>query len=311
MGIQRFESDSQTIQASAQNRRELLQKHVQGAHADIAEQLIREVQRAEICLLDTDEGPIYTHRLRIVTAAIEQWSEGLKPTTATEMASAMLATGLRDRATLSQSLLATRYDQSIETAIELASHCLGSGLLTNYQASELLAGRTGHLIWGSREILQPIGRGGMGHVYKALNRSLQRFEAIKALNPGRLNSLDAVARFENEAITAAKVKHPNVIDVYDANREGEAFYIVMEYIDGQDLSQHVKQLVDSGTPRDACGRSGSLYDSGGSRFTGRPRRRHHPPRRQTTQLAVGQDWRSQSARSGARSIDQQYRRSRR
>ncbi len=87
------------------------------------------------------------------------------------------------------------------------------------------------------EILEMLGRGGMGVVYKARQRQLDRVIALKILPPIDAFSSDFVARFTREARALAKLNHPNIVNVYDFGETGGLYYIVMEYVDGANLRQ--------------------------------------------------------------------------
>jgi serine/threonine protein kinase len=85
------------------------------------------------------------------------------------------------------------------------------------------------------EILECLGRGGMGVVYKARQKSLDRMVAIKILPPERVGDGKFPERFAIEAATLAKLSHPNIVTVHDFGETGGLFYIVMEYVDGVNL----------------------------------------------------------------------------
>jgi serine/threonine-protein kinase len=89
---------------------------------------------------------------------------------------------------------------------------------------------------GRYQILEPVGQGGMGVVYKALHRDLNRVFALKILKSGDLTTFDTVRRFQREARLAAKLRHPNIVAVHDAGEEQGIHYIAMEYIEGEPLS---------------------------------------------------------------------------
>jgi WD40 repeat protein len=91
------------------------------------------------------------------------------------------------------------------------------------------------------QIVEEIARGGMGIVYKAQQRSLQRVVALKVINEGRLGPEEAVKRFQREALAAARLSHPNIVMVYDAGKVGELHYIAMEYLEGIDLESLVEE----------------------------------------------------------------------
>ena len=92
---------------------------------------------------------------------------------------------------------------------------------------------------GPYEILSPLGAGGMGEVWKARDTRLERTVAIKVL-PERLSvSGEVRQRFEREAKTISQLAHPHICALYDVGREGETDYLVMEYLEGQTLSERL------------------------------------------------------------------------
>jgi len=114
--------------------------------------------------------------------------------------------------------------------------------LTGYQAEKLLAEEVDSLVLGPYILLEPIGEGGMGQVFKARHKLLDRIVGLKLIREDRLNKdPEAVRRFQREARAAAQLSHPNVVMVYDADRAGETWFIAMEYVDGADLSQLVRE----------------------------------------------------------------------
>ena len=89
---------------------------------------------------------------------------------------------------------------------------------------------------GQYQIVDEIGRGGMGAVYKAWQPALQRYVAIKVLT-SRLGDREVVERFQREASIAANLSHPNIVTIYDIARQDGTLYIAMEYVDGRSLSE--------------------------------------------------------------------------
>ena len=85
------------------------------------------------------------------------------------------------------------------------------------------------------EIVGLIGRGGMGAVYKARQKSLGRMVALKILAPHHAANPDFAERFAREAQALAEVNHPNIVTVYDSGRVGEYFFLTMEFVDGVNL----------------------------------------------------------------------------
>jgi Tol biopolymer transport system component/predicted Ser/Thr protein kinase len=96
---------------------------------------------------------------------------------------------------------------------------------------------------GPYEILSPIGAGGMGEVYKAKDTRLERTVAVKVL-PAHLSASPEVRqRFEREAKTISQLSHPHICALYDVGREGETEYLVMEYLEGETLSERLAKGV--------------------------------------------------------------------
>lgn len=92
-------------------------------------------------------------------------------------------------------------------------------------------------VFNRYEVLERIGSGGMGTVYKARDRHLDRLVALKILTPGLQAHAESLERFRREARALAQLKHPSVAAVYDANVEGGFPYLVMEFVEGDTLEQ--------------------------------------------------------------------------
>lgn len=114
--------------------------------------------------------------------------------------------------------------------------------LTRYQAEQLLARKSFDLVLGPYRLLELIGEGGMGQVFKALHQRLNRVVALKVIRPERLSKdPELVRRFRREAQAAAQLSHPNIVIVYDADQIDNTHFIAMEYVDGVDLSKVVRE----------------------------------------------------------------------
>jgi eukaryotic-like serine/threonine-protein kinase len=123
----------------------------------------------------------------------------------------------------------------------LARELIRRGWLTPYQANHLLQGHGDRLVLGQYVLLERLGEGGMGQVFKARHLGLGRVVALKLVRKERLTNPDAVRRFYREIQLAARLCHPNVVQSFDADEvDGRHFYI-MEYVQGIDLSRLVKQ----------------------------------------------------------------------
>jgi serine/threonine protein kinase len=126
-------------------------------------------------------------------------------------------------------------------AQELARQLVQSKQLTKFQVQEIYQGRAKTLILGNYTILDKIGAGGMGQVFKAEHRRMKRVVAIKTLPKAFLKDAAAVARFQREVEAAAKLSHPNIVAAFDADEAGGVNFLVMEYVAGSDLSALVKK----------------------------------------------------------------------
>jgi serine/threonine-protein kinase len=115
------------------------------------------------------------------------------------------------------------------------------GWLTGYQVKQLLGGNGSQLVLGSYVLLDRLGEGGMGQVYKARHRKLDRIVALKIIRKERLDNPAAVKRFQREIQAAAQLDHPNIVRAFDADCAGDVHFFVMEYVEGLDLGRTLKQ----------------------------------------------------------------------
>ncbi|MBU0587593.1 MAG: protein kinase [Gammaproteobacteria bacterium] len=97
---------------------------------------------------------------------------------------------------------------------------------------------------GRYDLLRVIGKGAMGLVYEGRDPNLDRRVAIKTIKVENLSEEAAAeyeARFRTEARSAARLQHPNIVSVYDSDRDGDTAFLVMEYVEGEDLKHHLDQ----------------------------------------------------------------------
>ena len=97
------------------------------------------------------------------------------------------------------------------------------------------------LLLGRYEVIEKIGEGGMSVVYKAKDRLLNRYVAIKILRPEFIKDEQFVENFRKESQAAAGLSHPNIVNVYDVGKEGNIHFIVMELIEGHSLSRVIEE----------------------------------------------------------------------
>ena len=135
----------------------------------------------------------------------------------------------------SMSESASSHDRAADPR-QLASQLVSEGKLTEYQASALLKGKPDLLI-DKYLILDLIDVGGMGMVFKAIHRTMNRVVAVKMISQQLLSSPEQVKRFQREVRVAATLEHPNIVRSYDADQTGGVHFLVMEYVRGQNLNQ--------------------------------------------------------------------------
>ena len=121
------------------------------------------------------------------------------------------------------------------TAEQFAAELVRAGKITEYQSAELLEGRSRGLVLGEYTVLYPIGSGGMGEVFKAVHSRLKREVALKTLTTKSAPTSDTVDRFHREMQALAQLEHPNIVIVHDAGEADGITYLVMQYVDGEDL----------------------------------------------------------------------------
>lgn len=101
---------------------------------------------------------------------------------------------------------------------------------------------------GKYRVVARLGRGGMAEVYKAYQPGLDRYVSIKVLHSHLLDDEDFIGRFEREALATGKLRHPNIVQAVDFDREGEIHFMAMEFIDGPTLKNEMKTRRIEGKP---------------------------------------------------------------
>jgi serine/threonine protein kinase len=150
---------------------------------------------------------------------------------------------LQRSALLSKSDLREAMDRlaHVEKPRAIARALVGCGLLTKFQAELLLAGRSKGFFLGPYKILDQLGQGGMGRVYKARHQSMMRTVALKVVVPQLVKTRKAHRLFLREVRAAAQLNHVNIVTAYDANEMDGRHYLAMEFVDGPNLEQLVRR----------------------------------------------------------------------
>jgi len=119
----------------------------------------------------------------------------------------------------------------------LGDELVRRGWLTAYQTKLLAQGKGRELVLDQYVLLDLLGQGGMGSVYRARQIRMDRLVALKVIRKEVLDAPQARERFRREAAAAARLAHPNVVHVYDTNQVEGVPFLIMEYIEGTDLAQ--------------------------------------------------------------------------
>ncbi len=126
-------------------------------------------------------------------------------------------------------------------AEELARELVRKKKLTKFQAEKVYRGQGKSLTLGNYVLLEKIGAGGMGQVFKARHRRMDRLVAVKLLPAAMTKNTAAISRFEREVKAAAKLRHMNIVAADDADQADGVHFLVMELVEGSDLSALVKE----------------------------------------------------------------------
>lgn len=104
----------------------------------------------------------------------------------------------------------------------------------------------GEMVGGRYTIESLLGQGGMSSVYKGTDPNLRRPVAVKLIHSHLASDKEFVRRFEEEAAAVARLRHPHIIQVFDFNHDGDTYYMVLEYVEGQTLEEYLQQLTEKG-----------------------------------------------------------------
>jgi serine/threonine-protein kinase len=148
--------------------------------------------------------------------------------------------GLVPAAVLQEARARVDTEPAQDASLRLARQLIQGGWLTSYQARKLLSGATRGFILGGYRLLRPLGEGGMGKVYLAVNDANERF-AVKVLPPQKIQEeSNILRRFQREMDLSTRCLHPNLARTIEVGKNGDVHFMVMEYIPGKSLYDLVK-----------------------------------------------------------------------
>lgn len=162
-----------------------------------------------------------------------------QPTTASEFLDLVRRSGLVHPDRLEAFL--NKYEVAGEEPSRVALALVQEGLLTNFQARQLLKGRYRGFAIGKYLVLEQLGEGGMGKVFLCEHMVMRRRVAIKVLARELASDPSTLLRFQQEARAVAALDHPNIVRAHDVDSEGDNHFIVMEYVDGTSLHDIVRK----------------------------------------------------------------------
>jgi serine/threonine protein kinase len=134
---------------------------------------------------------------------------------------------------------------------KLAGRMVRDGVLSGFQAENLLQGRWKRFFIGKYKVLERLGVGGMGQVFLCEHKLMKRRVAVKVLPAAKAKDPAALQRFYREARAVAALDHPNIVRAYDIDDDGGLHFLVMEFVDGTNLHDLVRKGGPLPVPR-AC-----------------------------------------------------------
>lgn len=149
--------------------------------------------------------------------------------------------GLLSGDDLDKMLAAVSADPNFADGAAVARHLIDAGQLTPFQADAVLRHRLDELHFGSYLVLDRLGAGGMGTVYKARHARMKRVVALKVLAREIAGQGTFARRFQREVETIAQLSHPNIVMAFDAGEAAAGPFLVMEFVNGRDLGSEVQQ----------------------------------------------------------------------
>ena len=153
-----------------------------------------------------------------------------------EFAAALTEIGLIDAAELERFAV-----DSAEGVVGLSRALIKAGKLTPYQAAAIYQNKSRGLLVGNYLILDKVGQGGMGMVFKARHRKLGRTGALKILPPSFTRDSGAVMRFRREFEAAGRLKHLNLVAAFEADEDRGVHFLVMDYVEGINVERVIRE----------------------------------------------------------------------
>ena len=164
------------------------------------------------------------------------------PATVDEFIDLVRKSGIVDEKRLDPHLTKLRSSKTLpKEPGKLAGIMVRDGVLTQFQAEQLMMGKWRRFTIGKYKVLERLGSGGMGSVYLCEHKLMRRRVAVKVLPTAKAKDESSLERFYREARAVAALDHPNIVHAYDIDQDGELHFLVMEFVDGASLQEIVKR----------------------------------------------------------------------
>lgn len=194
----------------------------------------RRTEDLEFCLL--------SERCSLLIVSDIEFPAMPPPKNGTEFLDLVRKSGLLEQKRIEGYVGSLQQEGPIENdASRLASRLIKDGIVTVFQARQMLRGRYKGFFLGKYKVLEPIGSGGMADIYLCEHTTMRHKVAVKILPLEKLKDPSLLGRFRREAQAIATLNHPNIVRAYDLDQEGSLHYMVTEYIDGSDLQELIKR----------------------------------------------------------------------
>ncbi len=131
--------------------------------------------------------------------------------------------------------------ESVRLQISPTKLALERGLLSADQAEIAQALLEPHTAIPGYELLSLLGQGGMGAVFRARQKSLNRVVALKTVLLNRISGSNSVVRFEQEAVTLARLVHPHIVSAFDFGKQGSKIFLALEFVEGEDAERFIQR----------------------------------------------------------------------
>ncbi len=165
------------------------------------------------------------------------------PVTADELLDLIQRSGVADETKLRTYVQKLTQGSGIPTdPAKFAGVLVRDGVLTYFQAEQLLQGKYKRFTIGKYKVLEKLGAGGMAQVFLCEHKLMRRRVAIKVLPTAKADDPSSLERFYREAKAVAAVDHPNIVRAYDIDQDENLHFLVMEYVDGTNLQDLVKKF---------------------------------------------------------------------